>query len=135
NLYDEGMGPGRAVLTGDVHYDLFLLTREKASAKSAYPACLDLAPGEYHLATIHRAENTSSPERVKEIFAALAKSEQPVVMPLHLVSGDCGERVGPRDRRGYWTARLSDQRVPPTRSPRGFLRRLPRGGKNRQLDI
>ncbi len=83
NLYDEGMGPGRAVLTGDVHYDLFLLTREKASAKSAYPACLGLGPGEYHLATIHRAENTSSPERVKEIFAALAKSEQPVVMPLH----------------------------------------------------
>jgi UDP-N-acetylglucosamine 2-epimerase len=28
-------------------------------------------------------ENTSSPERVKEIFAALAKSERPVVIPLH----------------------------------------------------
>jgi UDP-GlcNAc3NAcA epimerase len=83
NLYDEGIGPGRAVFTGDVLYDLFLLTRERAAAQSTYPACLGLAPDEYHLATIHRAENTSSPERTKEIFGALAKSERPVVIPLH----------------------------------------------------
>jgi UDP-GlcNAc3NAcA epimerase len=83
NLYSEGIGPGRAVFTGDVLYDLFLLTRDRVSAQSAYPSCLGLGQGEYHLATIHRAENTSSPERLKEIFVALAKSDQPVVIPLH----------------------------------------------------
>jgi UDP-N-acetylglucosamine 2-epimerase len=35
------------------------------------------------VATIHRAENTSSLEHLKAIFTALAKSERPVVIPLH----------------------------------------------------
>ena len=83
SLEDEGIGPGRAVFTGDILYDLFLLTRDRAVAQSTYPSCLGLGQGKYHLATIHRVENTGSPERVKEIFAALAKSEQPVVIPLH----------------------------------------------------
>ncbi len=83
NLHCEGIGPGRAAFTGDILYDLFLLTRDRARTHSAYPSCLGLNPGEYHVATIHRVENTTSPERVRDIFAALGKSERPVVIPLH----------------------------------------------------
>ena len=35
------------------------------------------------LATIHRAENTDTPERLKAIFEAFAKFKYPIVLPLH----------------------------------------------------
>ena len=37
------------------------------------------------LCTIHRAENTDDPERLRQILSALAKisEDQPIVLPLH----------------------------------------------------
>ncbi len=40
-------------------------------------------PGEYYLATVHRAENTDDPERLTSIIAAVGQLELPVVLPLH----------------------------------------------------
>jgi UDP-GlcNAc3NAcA epimerase len=47
---------------------------------------LDLKPKDYVLATIHRAENTDEPKKLKSIFCALdniAKNGLHVIVPLH----------------------------------------------------
>lgn len=46
---------------------------------------LDLKPKEYILTTVHRAENTNDPERLKAIFEGLSEvsGEIPVILPLH----------------------------------------------------
>ena len=41
------------------------------------------AGGTYLLATIHRDYNTSSPERLTDVLACLARSPWPVVLPVH----------------------------------------------------
>jgi UDP-GlcNAc3NAcA epimerase len=37
----------------------------------------------FYLATIHRPENTDNAQRLKNIFAAFARLDKPVVLPLH----------------------------------------------------
>ena len=57
-----------------------------ASAKSRIVAELNLTPGTYCLATIHRAENTDDSERLHNIFSAfdeVAAEGNPVVIALH----------------------------------------------------
>lgn len=71
---------------GDVMYDAVLLYLELAEKKSQILSDLILRPKEYALATIHRAENTDQPQRLKAIFAgleAVAQNGLPVVLPLH----------------------------------------------------
>jgi UDP-N-acetylglucosamine 2-epimerase len=56
-----------------------------ATARSGVLDRLGLAPGNYLVATLHRAENTS-PERLPPLLAALAAAgspARPVVLPLH----------------------------------------------------
>ncbi len=72
--------------TGDVMYDAVLLYGEVAERRSNILQRLELEPKNYALATVHRAENTDDPERLKGIFqglAALAQEGLPVVVPLH----------------------------------------------------
>ncbi len=60
---------------------------------------LSLIPGEYVLATIHRAENTDDPELLESICRSLAEVSEtfPVVLPLH-----------PRTRKALSQANLLD---------------------------
>jgi UDP-N-acetylglucosamine 2-epimerase len=44
---------------------------------------LGLAPHDYLLVTVHRAENTDQPERLQAIVAALERLREPVVFPVH----------------------------------------------------
>src|SRR5205814_1735963 len=44
---------------------------------------LGFAAKSYHLATIHRAENTDDVGRLKTLLEALARLDRPVVIPLH----------------------------------------------------
>ncbi|EJN84751.1 UDP-N-acetylglucosamine 2-epimerase-like protein [Actinomyces naeslundii str. Howell 279] len=44
---------------------------------------LDLPEGGYSLATIHRAENTDDPERLRSILESLAAVDHPVVLLAH----------------------------------------------------
>lgn len=46
---------------------------------------LGISPQQYVLATVHRAENTDSPERLATILTALDRlaEEMPVILPLH----------------------------------------------------
>ena len=56
-----------------------------------------LAPGEYAIATIHRAENTDDAARMRQIMAGLGKvaEEVPVILPLHPRSAAAVEAAGP----------------------------------------
>ncbi len=84
NLRKEGL-EDRTVLTGDVMYDASLAFRQIAEARCGVLADT-WKPKEFALATVHRAENTDDPERLRSIVAALDKIAGticPVVWPMH----------------------------------------------------
>ena len=70
---------------GDVMYDAILFYRKKAKDVSTIVKKEKLTLNGFNLVTLHRAENTNDPERLKSIFKALNEIHQtlPVVMPLH----------------------------------------------------
>jgi len=84
NLGREGISEQSVRLVGDVMFDAALRFAE-AAAESKILEKAGLVSGQYILATVHRAENTDSPERLAVIMSALrAVSETiPVVLPLH----------------------------------------------------
>lgn len=82
-LASEGISGRHVVSVGDVMYDAALIFGEKAEAKSKILSVLDLCPQRYILATVHRQENTDTPERLRNIFAGFAAATMPVVLPLH----------------------------------------------------
>ena len=82
NLRKEGIGPHRIHPVGDVMYDATLRFSEIASRKSQILKNLHINPG-YVLSTIHRQENTDSPERLKNILQGLGDCGRKVLLPLH----------------------------------------------------
>jgi UDP-GlcNAc3NAcA epimerase len=89
NLEREGLdGAGPCVVrnVGDVMYDSILYYTRVAEMRSDVLGRLGLSRGEYGLVTIHRAENTDDPVRLKGIFEALlriAEEGLKLVLPLH----------------------------------------------------
>lgn len=82
NLLDEGYDnlPVDIILSGDVMYDAALMF----SPKSQPPAGANI-PGEFALASVHRAENTDDEKNLMDIAEAIneiSRSLQ-VIMPLH----------------------------------------------------
>ncbi len=78
----EGLS-GKSELVGDVmvdslHFILDSLEKKPLNLNNQF----DL-PNEFLLATIHRAENTDSKERIQSIVTALSKSPVPIVIPAH----------------------------------------------------
>lgn len=72
--------------TGDVMYDAVLQYSELAERRSRILQELGLVSRGYALATVHRAENTDDPKRIRAIFRGLgtvAASGLSVVVPLH----------------------------------------------------
>lgn len=85
NLAKENITVG-VHLTGDVMYDAFRFNTKIADHKSSIATRLNLTPGGYILVTVHRAENTDVPERLKGIMIAiseLANSGETVIFPVH----------------------------------------------------
>ena len=83
NLAAEGLTRGAHVV-GDVMADVLAWARERVGDSPSRAAeGLGLGPGEYLLATVHRAENTDDPKRLGAIVAALKTVGEPVVLPLH----------------------------------------------------
>ncbi len=83
HLADEGLA-ARSELVGDVMTDVLLQVRDSVlSEKSANPLASIDAPQGYYVATIHRAENTDDPERLREVVDALAAADRPVVLLAH----------------------------------------------------
>lgn len=83
HLANEGIGGDKVHCVGDVMYDAALFYGAKAKQSSAVLVRLGLAPNAYILATIHRAENTDTPQRLRNILDAFARIGRPVVLPLH----------------------------------------------------
>ncbi|MGM0914233.1 MAG: non-hydrolyzing UDP-N-acetylglucosamine 2-epimerase [Pseudomonadota bacterium] len=82
NLLNEGIAEEKIKLVGDVMYDASLFYKEKAR-KPQLPAELDIKGGDFVLCTIHRAENTDDPQRLKNIFQGLGDSGEVIILPLH----------------------------------------------------
>ncbi|NRP15023.1 non-hydrolyzing UDP-N-acetylglucosamine 2-epimerase [Marinobacterium sp. xm-a-152] len=82
NLFTEGISEAKIKLVGDVMYDATLFYKEKAR-KPQLPPQLDIRVGDFALCTIHRAENTDDPQRLKNIFQGLADSNASIVFPMH----------------------------------------------------
>ncbi|MBZ0253556.1 MAG: UDP-N-acetylglucosamine 2-epimerase (non-hydrolyzing), partial [Candidatus Methylomirabilis sp.] len=100
NLRAEGVEAKKVHLVGDVMYDAALNLGRRAEAESRVLERLGLASGGYVLATIHRAENTDDPARLRAIFEGLAAAarEAPVVLPLHPRTRAALERAGAAGR-------------------------------------
>jgi UDP-GlcNAc3NAcA epimerase len=79
-LAREGLAE-RAFFTGDVMYDSILFYNRLVNERHRPQSIGDLET--FYLATIHRPENTDNAQRLKNIFAAFARLDKPVVLPLH----------------------------------------------------
>ncbi len=95
NLAKEGIGPkaGKTVShVGDVMYDSILYYSKIAERRSTIlkdlgfltPDSKSQTPN-YYLVTLHRAENTDDPKKLKSILKALNEVSRkiPVILPLH----------------------------------------------------
>jgi len=84
-LHKEGIATEKIKNLGDVMYDAALYFGQEAEKKSPILSTLGQNPQDYVLATIHRAENTDSPERMHNIFSALHEISDTaqVVLPIH----------------------------------------------------
>lgn len=82
HLSDEGLA-ARSQLVGDVMTDVLFQVRDAVLGDSSTVADDLGAPGEYYVATIHRAENTDNPERLREVVDSLAAADKPVVLLAH----------------------------------------------------
>lgn len=82
NLRKEGITEG-VYQTGDVMLDATRFFGEQCSTYAPLSSLTDHEPGTYALATIHRAENTDDPVRLKGILEGLGRLNTPVLLPLH----------------------------------------------------
>ena len=82
NLKREGL-EDRAYLVGDVMYEAVLHNLNLAEQQSDVMARLSLYPDSYILVTVHRAENTDDPARLRGIVKALNSIPYTVVFPIH----------------------------------------------------
>ena len=85
NLQNEGVDEQKIFNVGDVMLDATLYFSAKAERNATILSDLKLHTNEYVLATVHRAENTNCPKKLKSIFEALGKLSTltTVVLPLH----------------------------------------------------
>lgn len=84
NLEREGIAADKIRLVGDVMFDAALHYVGRAEAGALLNAH-GLREKQFALATIHRAENTDDPVRLKAIVEALcsASRQLPILLPLH----------------------------------------------------
>ncbi|WP_315919365.1 non-hydrolyzing UDP-N-acetylglucosamine 2-epimerase [Mesorhizobium sp. SP-1A] len=84
HLKHEGTPSEKILRVGDVMYDVALHFGRMAADENAL-AAFGLRAGDYVLTTVHRAENTDDPLRLKaimEAFATVARS-RPIIWPMH----------------------------------------------------
>jgi len=84
--------------TGDVMYDALLWAREHAHGRIDVLDELGVVPGEFQLATVHRAGNTDDPARLEAIIDALGDAPLPVVFPAHPRTVEAMREFGLYDR-------------------------------------
>jgi UDP-N-acetylglucosamine 2-epimerase len=102
---------GRVELVGDVMVDVALLFQPRAKADEAPLRDAGVRPGEYVLATAHRAGNVDDPTRLRKLVDLLRAVPEPVVLPLH-------PRTRARLQAAGWLDDLDGIRLLP---PLGYL--------------
>jgi UDP-GlcNAc3NAcA epimerase len=95
NLCREGIEPGRTHMVGDVMYDLALRTLARNNLPDIH-AALGIPSSGYAVATVHRAENTDDPARLRAIVGGLIETANrlPVVWPVHPRAVQAAAREG-----------------------------------------
>nr|WP_034469865.1 UDP-N-acetylglucosamine 2-epimerase (non-hydrolyzing) [Afipia sp. P52-10] len=83
NLDEEGIRGEKVKHVGDVMFDAVRIFTDVASRRSQILGALDVSPGRYALATVHRKENTDDPEKLRQILEGLSHSAMRVILPLH----------------------------------------------------
>lgn len=85
NLSQEGVSGSAVCKVGDVMYDAAMFYAAKALKKSHILERLNVVSEKYLLVTVHRAENTDSPQKLTIIMNALnlIAIDIPVILPLH----------------------------------------------------
>jgi len=82
NLRNESVA-GHATLVGDVMVDIALAIQPRARERPDLVEARGLTPGEYILATAHRAGNVDDVARLTRLVELLEAVPLPVVLPLH----------------------------------------------------
>lgn len=92
NLAKEGITGRKVALVGDVMYDACRRHLPDARHRDPVPGI----PGDYVLATLHRAENTDDPRRLRTLLESLAEmaEEIAVVLPMHPRTRRAAEQAG-----------------------------------------
>ncbi|MBB5632663.1 UDP-N-acetylglucosamine 2-epimerase (non-hydrolyzing) [Cryobacterium mesophilum] len=81
HLATEGLAE-RSVLVGDVMTDVLYRVRGRVLADPP-PLPAGVERGRFHVATLHRPDNTDDPKRLSEILEQLAALEMPVLLAAH----------------------------------------------------
>jgi len=82
NLAAEGITQG-VHLVGDVMADALAYAVSTAKNRSTILSNLGLAEKDFLLATVHRAENTDDPRRLRNIVRAFNELDEQIIFPLH----------------------------------------------------
>ena len=81
HLATEGLA-ARSVLVGDVMTDVLYKVRDEVRGqRPPLPDGVEL--GDYYVSTLHRPDNTDSPERLAAIVRGLAALDRPVLLLVH----------------------------------------------------
>ncbi|HEX2748637.1 MAG TPA: UDP-N-acetylglucosamine 2-epimerase (non-hydrolyzing) [Verrucomicrobiales bacterium] len=81
-LASEGITGGVHV-TGDIMADVFFTALAKVRSGDRPPLKVTIPSSPWALMTLHREANTSDPQNLRSIFAALDGSGIPVIFPVH----------------------------------------------------
>lgn len=81
-LAEEGITAG-VHFTGDVMYDAVLHFQPLAAQRYPLHTLIPFEAGSYDLATVHRAANTDTRERLETVLALLGDAPRPIVWPMH----------------------------------------------------
>ena len=82
NLAHEGVA-GAVEVVGDVMVDVARMLAPRARTDDEPLRRAGVAPGEYVLATAHRAGTVDDPQRLAQLVELLLGLDEPVVLPLH----------------------------------------------------
>jgi UDP-GlcNAc3NAcA epimerase len=82
NLRHEAV-TGLVEMVGDVMVDVAMAAQPRARERTDLVRAHGLEPGEYVLATAHRAGNVDDPARLERLVELLAAVPAPVLLPLH----------------------------------------------------
>lgn len=83
NLINEGISKDKIHQVGDIMYDAAKYYSSIYDHNNILVNKFNLSPQNYHLATIHRAENVDNRNIIFEIIKGFGKSNQKIVWPIH----------------------------------------------------